>query len=76
MCVCVCMPVSMCVCVCVRKPLPDNQSFDRKISANEKGSAWCHEGGVMDSDQQLLTSLFDDINWGPLDHASHGPQLI
>ena len=30
----------------------------------------------MDLDQQLLTSLLHDINWGPLDQASCGPQLM
>ena len=30
----------------------------------------------MDPDRQLLTSLLHDINWGPLDHASRGPQLM
>ena len=30
----------------------------------------------MDPDQQLLTSLLHDINWGSLDHASREPQLM
>ena len=34
---------------------------------------WCLEGKAMYLDWQLLTSLLHDINWGPLDHASCGP---
>ena len=30
----------------------------------------------MDPDWQLLASLLHDINWGPLDHASHEFQLM
>ena len=30
----------------------------------------------MDLDWQLLTSWLQDNNWGPLDHASRGPQLM
>ena len=30
-------------------------------------------GGVNGSERQLLTSLIHAPNWGPLDHASGGP---
>ena len=59
-------------CMCVCKQLPGNQSFDSQISAHEKGGG----ARAMDLDRQLLTSLFSDINWGPLEHVSHGPQLM
>ena len=39
----------VCVCVCVCKQLPDNQSFDRQISAYEKG------GGVRRVGQWIST---------------------
>ena len=39
-----------------------------------EGRQWS-QGGAMDLDRQLLPSQLDGINWGPLDHASCGPQL-
>ena len=36
-CLCVCACMHTCVCVCVCKQLPGNPSFDRQISAHEKG---------------------------------------
>ena len=67
----------VCVCVCVQacKQLPGNQSFDRQISVHEKGGEvrmvgqWIRNGNC-------LQVLLNDINWGPLDHASRGPRLI
>ena len=69
MCACVLACVCVRACVCVCKHLPGNQSFDRQLFAHKKG-------GVMNPDQQLLTSLLHDIDWGPLEHSSRGPQLM
>ena len=36
---------------------------------------WWPQGGAMNLVRQLLPNQLDGANWGPLDHASYGPQL-
>ena len=66
------MRVHVCMRVC--KQLPGNQSFIGKYLPTRR--VVVSGGGAMDPDRQLLTSLLHDIIWGPLDHASCGPQLM
>ena len=63
-----CVPMGVCVyalCVCVF--VSGNQSFDRQISAHEKGGGvrrvrqWIWTGNCLQ-----CTSLLHDINWGHL----------
>ena len=72
MCVCVCMHVRVLVCECMRacKQLPGNQSFDRQISAHEKG------GGVRRVGQWIQTGNCLQVCYMTLTGANSTMHLI
>ena len=71
MCVCVCVCVFVFVFVFVSGSQANKVLISKYISSHQKGGQVSVGGNG--SERQLLASLIRALDWGPLDHASRGP---